>query len=169
MSLIVPDADPLIALSHVQLLDYLGTLFDRIVIPHAVWQEVCGNLTLPQAQNIQTAVDSGLITVNQTLLALQQSIQTAFPNLDPGETEVLALASADPNQTIVLIDDLAGRKAAKQLQLRLTGTAGIIIQAKQDGHIKQAVETLSQLRSLGYRFSDTVMLTVATACGETYP
>jgi predicted nucleic acid-binding protein len=48
--------------------------------------------------------------------------------LDPGETEVLALAQslADP---LVLLDDKVARAEARRLKLRLCGTLGILVRA----------------------------------------
>jgi len=48
--------------------------------------------------------------------------------LDPGETELLALAQslADP---LVLLDDEVARTEARRLKLRLCGTLGILVRA----------------------------------------
>src|SRR5690606_17487924 len=48
--------------------------------------------------------------------------------LDPGETELLALAQslADP---LVLLDDETARAEARRLNLRLCGTLGILVRA----------------------------------------
>jgi len=52
--------------------------------------------------------------------------------LDPGETEVLALAQTleDP---LVLLDDEVARAEARRLGLRLRGTLGILVHAYHQG------------------------------------
>jgi len=52
--------------------------------------------------------------------------------LDPGETEVLALAQSlvDP---LVLLDDEVARAEARRLKLHLCGTLGILVRAYREG------------------------------------
>lgn len=52
--------------------------------------------------------------------------------LDPGETEVLALAQTltDP---LVLLDDEVARAEARRLKLHLRGTLGILVHAYRKG------------------------------------
>lgn len=51
-------------------------------------------------------------------------------DLGPGETEVLMLALESPEAVAVLEDALA-RRVAKALELRFTGTLGLLIDAKR--------------------------------------
>ena len=48
--------------------------------------------------------------------------------LDPGETEVLALAQS-PTDPLVLLDDEIARAEARRLKLRLSGTLGVLVKA----------------------------------------
>ena len=52
--------------------------------------------------------------------------------LDPGETEVLALARTlkDP---LVLLDDEVARAEARRLKLRVRGTLGVLVHAYREG------------------------------------
>lgn len=54
--------------------------------------------------------------------------------LDKGEASAIAL-SLEMDNSIVIIDDLKGRKVAERLNLRYSGTFGLILRAKQIGVI----------------------------------
>jgi predicted nucleic acid-binding protein len=52
--------------------------------------------------------------------------------LDPGETEVLALAQT-LEDSLVLLDDEVARAEARRLRLHLRGTLGILVHAYHQG------------------------------------
>lgn len=76
--------------------------------------------------------------------------------LDAGESSAIALALENPH-SILILDDLKGRKEAKKLNLRFTGTLGVIIKAKQENHISDVNQFLDALRESGFRISDEIM------------
>ena len=57
-------------------------------------------------------------------------------DLGPGESEVLALALETPNSVVILDDDLA-RRTAEMSGIRLTGTLGMLLDAKQAGLLEE--------------------------------
>ena len=61
---------------------------------------------------------------------------------------------------LVLLDDYAGRKVAKQLNLDMTGTAGLLVRAKKNGLIPAVMPLLEALRKHGYWLSDELMIHV---------
>ena len=52
--------------------------------------------------------------------------------LDPGETEVLALAESSVD-SLVLLDDEVARAEGRRLELRLCGTLGVLVRAYRGG------------------------------------
>lgn len=56
-------------------------------------------------------------------------------DLDKGEASAIAL-SLDFDDAIIIIDDLKARKIAEKLNLKYSGTFGLILKAKQAGIIK---------------------------------
>jgi hypothetical protein len=108
MAAVLCNASPLMALGKLNRLDLLAGLFDEVRLPRAVYDEV-----VPQA--LLTAYAPPVV-------------------LDPGETEVLALAQSlgDP---LVLLDDEIARAEARRLNLRLCGTLGILVRAHRGGLI----------------------------------
>lgn len=73
---------------------------------------------------------------------------TACPNIDPGETEALALA-LQIHADYVLVDDQAARRAAVALHQRFTGIGGILLRAKVQGLITAVGPCLAQLQTEG--------------------
>jgi predicted nucleic acid-binding protein len=66
----------------------------------------------------------------------------------------------------VVLDDRLGRKATRQVQVAVTGTAGVLIQAKQAGFIPFVRPLLEALRQQGYWLSDTVLDVATRMAGE---
>jgi len=73
-------------------------------------------------------------------------------DLGPGETEVLALAleSAD---AIVILDDALARQMATTLSIRLRGSLGLLLDAKQASLVSAITPLLDQLQALGFHLS----------------
>lgn len=86
-------------------------------------------------------------------------------DLGPGEREVLALALETPDSVCVL-DDALVRQVAKTLQVRITGTLGVLIDAKRAGIIPAVRPLLDQLQSLRFRLAPRTRAAVLKLTGE---
>ncbi len=110
-SVAVSNTSPLIALKHAGLLERLSRLFQRIVVPPSVMRE----LSVKERKyfqslgflSVEEPRDKRLVTVMKTVV-------------DEGEAETIALALE--KSSLLVIDDLKGRKLAKRLGLRIIGT-----------------------------------------------
>jgi len=71
-----------------------------------------------------------------------------FVDLDKGEAEVLILAK-EQKADLVILDEIMGRRYAKQLELNLTGTLGVLLKAKEKGIINSIKEILTELTEKG--------------------
>ena len=71
-----------------------------------------------------------------------------FIDLDDGEAEVLILAK-EQNADLVILDEIMGRRYAKELEFNLTGTIGVLLKAKEKGLIKSVKKLLSELTEKG--------------------
>jgi predicted nucleic acid-binding protein len=85
--------------------------------------------------------------------------------LDPGETEAIALA-LDAGIGRVILDDLPARRLALQLGLRVIGTAGVLLLAKQRGIVPALRPLLDALKASGFRLRKDVHDEVLNAAGE---
>ncbi|MBU1298229.1 MAG: DUF3368 domain-containing protein [Bacteroidetes bacterium] len=86
-------------------------------------------------------------------------------DLGLGEAEVLTLALEEPNSLIVLDERLA-RRIAELRGLKFTGTAGVLLKAKQQGYIISISPILEQLLKLGFRISNRVKNDILKLAGE---
>jgi len=82
-----------------------------------------------------------------------------------GEAEVLALAAEAP-ESLVILDDTAARAHAKALGLKVTGTLGILLRAKQDARIHAMRPLLDQLERLGFRLAEHTRAAVLRLADE---
>jgi predicted nucleic acid-binding protein len=86
--------------------------------------------------------------------------------LDEGESEAIALFIEQPNQAI-LLDEKNARRVAKQMNLPVLGTIGILISAKQNGLIPNLKEQLDALQSIGnFRLSNLIYQEAIKKVGE---
>ncbi|HKX31232.1 MAG TPA: DUF3368 domain-containing protein [Blastocatellia bacterium] len=128
--IVLCNAGPLIALGKLNRLELLGDLYGEVQIPRRVYDEVVTRglaRGAPEALTVRLFWQrQGWPIVDVTLHDL--SAYTPSATLDPGETEVLALARTlqDP---LVLLDDETARTEARHLGLRIRGTLGILVQA----------------------------------------
>ena len=78
---------------------------------------------------------------------------------DLGEASSCALA-LETDDNIVIIDDLKGRKIAGRLGLRITGTLGIILRAKERKVIDSLKNVVEQLRNEGFHVSEELEIEI---------
>lgn len=76
-------------------------------------------------------------------------------DLGAGEAEVLALA-LEQADSLSILDDKLARRIAKLQNLRITGTAGVLLKAKQAGFIETVSPLLNQLEKVGFRLGEDI-------------
>ena len=147
----VVNASPLIFLSRAGLIDLLQLVSSKVIVPEVVASEIeVRGESDPTARALAT---TSWLVVTQTPPVPPQ-IQAW--GLGPGESSVLAWAQAYPGSEAI-IDDLAGRRCAAALNIPVRGTLGLVLIAKQRGHISSARNVLQQLRQGGMYLSDRVL------------
>ena len=76
--------------------------------------------------------------------------------LDCGEASAIALASEFDN-VLLLLDDLKARKLATLLKFKITGTLGVINQAKQMAIIDMVKPLIDKLLLTDFRIADNIV------------
>jgi predicted nucleic acid-binding protein len=136
---ILSNAGPLIALGKLNRLDLLAGLYGQIQIPRAVYAEVVTEglaRGAPEALTVRLFWESqDWPVVDVPAMALDSYVPSV--TLDPGETEVLALAQT-LSHALVLLDDGVARTEARRLRLSVRGTVGILVQAYRQGYLSYA-------------------------------
>lgn len=159
---VISDTSPLQYLHQLGLLDRLPRLVGRVVVPQAVVDELEAGRALGHDLPDVTAL--GWVGVRVPASSQQH---VASPDLGRGETDVLGLALELPKGgAVVIIDDAKAREAAVRLGLKLTGTLGVLLDAKRAGLIPAVAPHLDRLDALGFRLAPHTRAAVLKLAGE---
>lgn len=135
---IISDTSCLILLEKIGELDLLHKVFGEILITQEIADEY--GLTLPDWIFVQNPI-------NQNYPKILEA------NIDKGEASAIALA-VELADCLLIIDDLKGRNLAQALGIKITGTFGIIIEAKLSGRISSVKPYLSKIKQTDFYFSE---------------
>jgi len=120
----IVNASPLIALSLIDRLRLLRDLFDEVIVPSAVYEEVVargagkpGSAALAKADWLQVLSPSAVLTIEPLLLGV-----------DAGELQVLLLGQ-EIAPDWVIIDERLARRVALAMGLPVKGTLGVLLAA----------------------------------------
>ena len=145
MAVVVSDASPLICLAAIRQFNLLRLLYDEVLIPEAVWQEITRAPAFADAASLQVAADARGAGWLQVASASNRPLVTQLETvLDPGEAEAISLA-VERAASLLLIDERDGRQVARTLGVPLTGTLGVLLRAKTLGHTPAIKPLLTQL------------------------
>jgi predicted nucleic acid-binding protein len=156
---VVADAGPLIALARLGYLDLLPSLYTEIVLPPTVYREVTADPDLTGADTLAHASWLRIEPVHDRI-----TVQRLQFWLDEGESEAITLARA--LQLTLLMDERRGRTIATTLGVRVTGTVGILIAAKQHGQVDLITPLLDRLRTAGVHVSQRLYDEARRMAGE---
>lgn len=157
---IVADSSPLIILLKSDLEDILPELFDEILVPEAVWQEILAGKVDDIARQKLPILDWA-----KRISATSLNSKIENYNLGKGETEALGLA-LETTEAGVILDDFAARKCAKDLQIPFIGTGGLLVSAKQKNLISSVSEALDKVQKQGLWLSGFVIELLKEKAGE---
>lgn len=142
---VITDTSPIQYLYQIAQLELLPTLYGQIKMPQAVADE----LAQGRDQGISLPDPSFLSWL--TLHAVPPSILIPnLPNLGAGEREALSLAITIPG-SLVILDDALARSYARQLNISITGTLGVLLKGKQSGYVEAIAPLLDKLTALNFR------------------
>jgi predicted nucleic acid-binding protein len=151
--IVVADTTPLNYLILIGHIDILEAQYGRILIPHAVHEEMLDH-------NAPASVRAWAKNPPHWLELLSPSTarNTLPPNLDRGETEAIQLAE-ELHSDWLLIDEAAGREEAQRRGLQTIGTLGILRNAHALGLLDLRA-ALSRLKENGFHMSETLLQTI---------
>lgn len=163
---IVSNTGPIIALMVTGKLSILQTMFDEVIIPHEVHQELLMGKTEKDFVNLMRITLYGeekWLKVQH----LQTSLNPALRGmLDLGEASVVQLAS-DMKADFVLIDERKARKIARSMYgLNVVGTARILVEAKKKGILETVKDLIDEMRAAGYWIADNIVEQILKEVGE---
>lgn len=134
---IISDTSCLILLDKIGELKLLNKLFGQIIVT----QEI--------ANEFKKELPDWFTIVEPTNKTYQKILEAS---LDKGEASAIAFA-IEQADCLLIIDDYKGRKYAEQLGIKITGTLGVIIDAKLSGHIESVRPMLDKIKKTDFRLT----------------
>lgn len=154
----VSNSGPVIHLSWIDRLDLLGELFEEVLVPAAVRNEVLvASSDLLGVRAIGTAFASGQLKVRT--VTNRGAVATLKGNVHGGESEAIVLMQ-EMRADLLLLDDREARLYAQARGLAISGTIGVLRLARERGLIETVAPTLGELRRLGFRISAALVQTI---------
>ena len=97
---------------------------------------------------------------------INKKLQDSYSKrVDLGEASAIALALELPSSLLIL-DDLKGRKLASQLNLKFTGTLGILISAKKQAIIPALKPYFEKILNTDFRIPSNLLQQLLREFGE---
>jgi len=138
--MIVSDSTTLIILFDLKRLELLSNVFEHIIIPQAVYDEI----------TVKKPIElTSFILVKQ--VANTELLETLSSLLDKGESEAIALALELKKPLIM--DEKKGRKIALHQGIKIIGLLGVVYLNIKKGYLTQAEakDFLDDVLEHGYR------------------
>ena len=135
--LIVSDTSPITNLIQINLLDILKDVYQQIIIPQSVYEELCEITSQKQLLDQQ----DWIYVISAENTALVTSLET---ELDTGESESIVLA-LELQVDFLIIDEVKGRLKAESMGIKIVGLLGTLLKAKNLGLIPTIAPVLEKL------------------------
>lgn len=146
----ISDTSCFILLDKIDALGLLKDCFRTVYTTTTVAEEF--GLTLPEWVQIREVTDKNYLNNVSELV-------------DKGEASVIALAKNLPDCILILDDDKA-RKLARILDLKFTGTLGILIRAKALGLVPAVKPYIEKIRTTNFHLSESLLTRILNSVGE---
>ncbi len=143
--IIISDTSPLTNLAAIGQLDLLYQLYEEIIIPKAVYNELVKaktNKPVPGALEVQSLLWIKTQSINNDFQLIE--LLSNYNNIHQGEAEAIILA-LELGANILLMDEKRGRELAVFYNLKVTGLLGILLQAKHQKIIVSVKPVLDEL------------------------
>jgi predicted nucleic acid-binding protein len=156
----VVNASPLIVLGKIGRLSLLPKLAVSLVVPSGVAEELAAG---PET-------DPARLWIAGQGKDHVRDVAEADPvigrwDLGRGESQVLTWALHHPGHEAIL-DDLAARRCAADLSIPVRGTLGIILLAKQEGHVAAVAPVIAEIQRAGLHINPDLIAVLRRLAGE---
>lgn len=145
----VTNSTCLIGLERIERLEILPQVFSPLFVPSAVQKEV--------------GISEDWLTVRS--VENEGVVATLKIQIDEGEAEAIALAM-ELGDVFLVLDDKNARRIALQMSLKVIGTVGVLLRAKQQGIIPEVKPILTALQQENFRISEAIVQKAIALAGE---
>lgn len=139
--IVISDTSTLIIFQKIEHLDLLQKLYIELVTTPEIIEEY--GEELPNWIKVESVTDK----------KYQEFLET---QVDSGEASAIALAK-EYDDVLLLLDDMKARKLANKLNLKITGTLGIIHKAKHKGFIDKVKPLIEKILDTNFRIKDNII------------
>jgi hypothetical protein len=153
--MIIGDSSALIALGVVDKLELLEKLYKTLFVPQAVYDEVT-QIGRPQSDKLREFLTNRVKVVDLNLTKVGLGI---------GELEAITLYK-ELNADVLLIDDNRAKKYAILNDVRVIGSLGVLIKAKEESYIDKIKPLLEEIMKSEVYISDKLIVKVLEICNE---
>ncbi len=157
---IVSDTSPIVCLAHLKHITLLQKLFEEVLIPASVYNELLESSIIDNFFLQQNPFFKIKNPENNSL------VKKLKEQLDIGESEAIAL-SIEAKPEFLLIDESLGREVALLYHLSIKGTLGILLLAKERNllpEIKPLIYTLQE--EINFRIKPSLLQLVLQKANE---
>lgn len=159
--IVVCNTSPQILLAKIGRLDLLARLYHETLIPFSVLEEVKAKPG-HEAQQLQTLIHEGVFQLRK---AAEHALDDIPADLGPGERETIALA-IETRADLVILDDQVGRWITQKKGVAVTGTIGVLVEAKKRGLITSIRSDLDRLIEAGMWLDEVFYHRILQEFGE---
>ena len=157
---VISDTSPIVCLSHLNKLKLLEELFELVLIPGSVYDELYDSQIIKK-DFLQKNPFFKIKSPGNTTL-----VKKLRKQLDIGESEAIAL-SLEEKPEFLLIDESLGREIALLYNLSIKGTLGILILAKERSLIDEIKPLIYKLQlEINFRINPSLLQLVLQKANE---
>ena len=142
MRKVVSNTTPILSLIKIDKLDILKNLYNEIIIPRAVFNEIEKGKSTPFYTDLSKKDWIKIVDITDS-----DSLKY-LADIDAGEAEIIVLG-LEIEADLVIMDEILGRKFANYFDLTITGTLGVLLKAKEQGLIDSIKSEISELKKKG--------------------
>lgn len=159
---VVSDTSPISGLYRIGSLHLLQLLYQKVVIPDAVFRELLKLKSF--GYDLKEILSADWIEISSPTHTADIAILRK--ELDEGEAEAIVLAK-ELYADLLLIDESKGRAIAKREGLAIIGLIGVLAEAKKEGHIELLKPLLDKLIvEINFRISPALYRLALESAGE---
>lgn len=125
--IVVADAGPIRYLVAIGRIELLRRFYGSVVLPHRVLDELSQETTPETVRRWVAERPGWILVVSPKVLIDTDDL------LDPGETHALSLVLELGPDALLLVDDLDARRFARDRNITITGTLGVLLRAHVEG------------------------------------
>ncbi len=142
MPKVVSNTTPILSFIKLNRLDILRTIYKEITIPEAVYKE------LEEGRHKYYLNISKENWIKISKVSNKNLVEKFEEILDAGEAEAITLA-LELKANLLLMDEKLGRRIAEEQGLKISGTIGILLKAKEEGIISEVKPLIYELIKKG--------------------